>query len=120
MQDMNSSTITRILVALAATAALSIAAVAAGFTWDGKVEAGKNAAYSADMGAGAYVISLEGEDDGADLDLYVYDAEGNLLGYDDMLDNIPVVEIELEKDQEVIIVVENAGEEGGAFTGSID
>lgn len=115
----NNRSIAKIIAVAAATAALAISAVAA-ISWKGFVPAGLDRAWTSAVSRGTWDITIFGARDGADLDVYVYDEDGDLLAYDDLLDNTPAVRVYIPYTQTVKIVVANEGEQGGNFTGVID
>jgi hypothetical protein len=115
------NTIKRIVIS-AAFAALTVGAIAASalYTISGSLGAGRQDAYNAPLSRGMWTVWADGYGYGGDLDIFVYDSRGNLLGQDIAYDNIPEVTFRLDRSDNVRIVVKNAGTGRVSYEGMVE
>ena len=80
----------------------------------GRVEAREIAVHSVPTGAGEGVVKLYGNG-ATDLDCYVYDRLGVLLGFDNGISDVCLVTIRQRREGEIRIEVENLGDVGNDY-----
>jgi hypothetical protein len=98
------------IVVLAAVAALTVTSLALGaWTIKGRLAAGEKKVYTLDARRGWVTVEVEGFGSG-DLDAYIYDEDGYLLDKDELQDNYPLLEAEIDYSQTVTIVITNASD----------
>jgi hypothetical protein len=100
-----------------ATAAM---AVVTSLTFSGRLDPDASDWWKADLQKGTHMISAEAWGSG-DLDLYVYDADGKMIAYDEDDDNIPVVFVNMPKVGRIYVEAYNSHTKYPvSYNGSID
>jgi len=106
--------IKRNILAITALASIAIAQASTSLgLLEGYLFEGEEEIYTVRAEAGSYSLELEGDDMDGDLDAYVYDSRGRLLGKDELEDNIPIVDFTVRRGQTITIKVKNYGIEQG-------
>lgn len=106
-------------LAIAAAAALTAIATAFGATFEGCVPAGGADARNIELEYGWTVLQIETRF-GGELDLLVFDEEGDLIAKEEEVGSDPMIEFFVPYAQEVQIVLVNKSDSTTCYTGTVE